>query len=268
MSSFYARSGFIHPLFSPAGRILTDDFPVGHPHQHGIMTAWTNAELKGKPLDFWNQQQQTGSAKHMAIEGTTAGAVTTTIKLRLQQYSLMYGGVLNEQWTVTVYPFSTYYLFDLSSEQHNITTDTLYLKKYHYGSIAFRGSKQWNNADSLHYRSKWNILTDSGGNISNADGKQAAYISASGLIDGATAGVAVFGFPSNYNYPQPVRVHPQMPYWGFAPAALGSFTINPGGVYTSRYRYLVYDGMPDSTVLQNINNDLVHPPVVTVIYKK
>ncbi len=266
LPSFYARSGFIHPLFSPSGKILTDDFPVGHAHQHGIMTAWVNAEFRRKPIDFWNQQLQTGSAKHVSVEAIETGAVTTTIKLRLEQYSLLYGTILSERWTITIYPFSTYYLFDLRSEQKNITTDTLYLKKYHYGSIAFRGSKQWNDADSIHYKSKWKILTDSGANLSNADGRRATYVSASGLIDGATAGVAVFGFPDNYNYPQPVRVHPQMPYWGFAPAASGSFTINPGAVYTSRYRYCVYDGQPDTALLKAINDDLIHPPRVTVQY--
>ncbi len=96
LPSFYARSGFIHPLFSPSGKILTDDFPVGHAHQHGIMTAWVNAEFRRKPIDFWNQQLQTGSAKHVSVEAIETGAVTTTIKLRLEQYSLLYGTILSD----------------------------------------------------------------------------------------------------------------------------------------------------------------------------
>lgn len=268
LPSFYARSGFIHPLYSPAGKILTDDFPAGHAHQHGIMTAWPNAGFKGEAVDFWNQQQKTGSARHVKVESIEPDAVGTIIKLRLQQYSLAYGAVLSEQWTLTIYPFSGHYLFDLLSVQQNITADTLYLKKYHYGSIAFRGSSHWNDMDPQHFESKWSVLTDSGFTFSNADGKRAAYVSASGLIGGGMTGVAVFGFPANYNYPQPIRVHPQMPYWGFAPAATGPFSINPGEVYTSRYRYCVYDGPPDARFLTGLNNDLVHPAAVTVVYKE
>ena len=267
LPALYARSGFIHPLYSPAGKILTDDFPVGHAHQHGIFMAWPNTEFKGQPHDFWNQQQKTGSVKHMKLESVERGPITTTIKLRLEHYSLTYGPVLSERWTLTIYPFHSYFLFDLRSDQQNTTADTLYIKQYHYGSMAFRGSRQWNDADSLHYKTKWNIVTDSGATLSNADGRRAAYVSASGLIDGAMAGVTVFGFPANDHYPQPIRVHPQMPYWGFAPAATGPFTINPGQVYTAQYRYFVADGSPDTKQVQEINNDLLHPPQVSICYK-
>lgn len=268
LPAYYARSGFIHPLYSPAGNVLTDGFPAGHAHQHGIMLAWASTEFKGHHHDFWNQQQQTASVKHVQVESITTGAVATTIKLRLQQYSKKFGAVLNELWTITVYPFTNHFLFDLHSVQQNTTADTLYINKYHYGSIAFRGSRQWNDADSLHYKSKWNILTDSGKTLADADGKKAAYVSASGLIDGKTSGVAVFGFPGNYNYPQPIRVHPVMPYWGFAPALTNSFTINPGEVYTSSFRYFVHDGNPDTAALQQLNNDIKYPAEAVISYTK
>lgn len=264
MPAYYARSGFIHPVYSPAGNILTDDFPVGHAHQHGIMMAWTSTHFRGMHHDFWNQHQQTANVKHVQVESVIAGPVTTELKLRLQQYSIMFGAVLDELWTITVYPFSNNFLFDLHSVQKNTAADTLYIDKYHYGSIAFRGSRQWNDADSLHYKMGWNILTDSGNNLSNADGKRAAFVSASGMIDGKTSGVTVLGFPDNYNYPQPIRVHPQMPYWGFAPAVTNSFSINPAGVYSSSFRYFVHDGNPDTAALRALNNDLLFPAEVTI----
>ncbi|MDG2168422.1 MAG: PmoA family protein [Opitutales bacterium] len=36
MDKIYARSGFIHPLYSPSGKVLTDPFPIGHVHQHAV----------------------------------------------------------------------------------------------------------------------------------------------------------------------------------------------------------------------------------------
>lgn len=267
LSAYYARSGFLHPLYSPAGNILTDGFPVGHVHQHGIMMAWANTRFKGQAHDFWNQHLQTANVKHLQVESITTGPVAAIIKLRLQQYSVKFGVVLNESWTIRVYPFNNHFLFDLQSVQQNVTADTLHLNKHIYGSIAYRGSSQWNEADSLHYKSKWNILTDSNSTLADADGKRAAYVSASGLLDGTTSGVTVFGFPANFNYPQPIRVHPVMPYWGFAPAQTNGFSINPGEIYTSAFRYFVHDGKPDAATLQQLNNDIVHPVQVAITYK-
>lgn len=267
LPSFYARSGFIHPLYSPSGKVLTDDFPVGHTHQHGIMMAWVNTTFRGSNADFWNQHNQTGNVKHVRVEGINTGLVAAILKLRLQHYTGQHGEVLSELWTVTVYPFQEHFLFDIASVQQNTTKDTLFLNKNMYGGPAFRGTRQWNNADSLNYKSKWNIETDSGFNLSNANGRRATYISASGPVDGAISGVSIYSFPGNYNYPQPVRVHPVMPYWCFAPAATGPFTIAPGQAYMARYRYYTSDGPPDKLVLQAINNDLQHPVAVTVSYK-
>src|SRR4026207_769618 len=32
----FLRAGYFHPVFTPAGRIVTDDYPDDHPHKHGI----------------------------------------------------------------------------------------------------------------------------------------------------------------------------------------------------------------------------------------
>jgi hypothetical protein len=267
LPEIYARSGFIHPLYTPAGKVLTDDFPVGHAHQHGIMMAWANTMFKKKPHDFWNQHQKTGNVQHVKEESINTGPVISTLKCRLQHYINSVGEVLNEIWTLTIYPVKGYFLFDIRSEQTNTTTDTLFLNKYLYGGMAFRGSNEWNNADSFHFKNSWRITTDSKSGILDADGSRAAYVSASGLINGTETGVTVFGFPENDNYPQPIRVHPVMPYWCFAPAASIPFMIQPGKPYISHYRYYVHDGSPDETRIKQLNNDVVYPPEVRVYYR-
>jgi hypothetical protein len=35
-----ARPHYIHPLYGLDGEVLTEDFPLDHPHQHGIFWAW------------------------------------------------------------------------------------------------------------------------------------------------------------------------------------------------------------------------------------
>ncbi|MHA4845064.1 DUF6807 domain-containing protein [Flavitalea antarctica] len=264
----YSRSGFIHPLYTPAGKVLTDDFPKGHAHQHGIMMAWVSTIFKNKPRDFWNQHLKTGNVAHVNVESISRGPVITTIQIRLRHYTNSNEQVLDEHWTIAIYPFQQYFLFDIISTQVNSSKDTLYLNKYHYGGMSFRGSKQWNKDDSVHFRGNWRINTDHQTDIKNADGTRATYLSASGSVDGVPGGVTVFGFPANYNYPQPVRVHPVMPYWCFAPTASGPFTISPSESFVSAYRYYVHDNYPEQNFIQQLNNDMVHPVEITITEKQ
>ena len=56
----YQRSGFIHPLATRSGLVVTDDFPPDHAHQHGLFFAWVNTTFDGRKVDFWNQHSKTG----------------------------------------------------------------------------------------------------------------------------------------------------------------------------------------------------------------
>ena len=64
---YFARSGFIHPVFDPQKRMLTDAMPPDHLHQHGIMFAWVNTTFEGRPVDFWNAKKQEGEIRHVAL---------------------------------------------------------------------------------------------------------------------------------------------------------------------------------------------------------
>ncbi|WP_304062350.1 PmoA family protein [Pedobacter glucosidilyticus] len=259
---YYARSGFIHPLYSPNGSILTDDFPKGHMHQHGIMMALTHTTFKGEKHDFWNQHSKLANVKHSEVLSIEEGHVFSTFKVKHQHYSLKHGAVLDEIWTITVYPFQNYFLFDITSKLQNITTDTLFVNKYHYGGMAYRASKHWNIDDSLHYQNKWQIKTNNGDGVATANAKAAKYVSAFGLLNGKTAGLTVFGFPQNLAYPQPIRLHPTMPYFSFSPMVNAAFTIKPGEIFTSKYRYLSHDDLPQEKYIESLNIDIELPIVV------
>jgi len=50
----YERAGYIHPLYSMEGNVLTEDFPDDHPHHHGIFWAWHQIILNNKQIaDGW-----------------------------------------------------------------------------------------------------------------------------------------------------------------------------------------------------------------------
>ena len=69
LPTYYQRSGFIHPLKTIKGHTITDGFPHGHTHQHGVFNAWTRSHFRGEMIDFWNQQAQLGTVRHVESLG-------------------------------------------------------------------------------------------------------------------------------------------------------------------------------------------------------
>ncbi|GAB2777429.1 hypothetical protein GCM10027275_20630 [Rhabdobacter roseus] len=262
---YYKRSGFIHPLYSPAQQVLTDDFPVGHTHHHALFSAWVNTTYKDSLVDFWNQHLRKGTVEHVQVLDFFHGTLVSRFKTQLRSVSTAFGEVLRENWTVTVYPFSDYFLFDIATEQTNTSRDTLFLNKYTYGGMAFRGSREWNRTDSAHFTNRWQILTDLGHDNQTANHTHARWVDATGTVAGSLAGLTVFGFPDNYRYPQAIRVHPDMPYWCYAPIVDGAFYIPPGGTYQARYRYYVHNGAPNLDQIRRIAQDVVEPVTVRVL---
>ena len=50
----FERANYIHPLYDLDGQVLTEDFPVDHPHHRGIFWAWHQVRVDGKLAgDSW-----------------------------------------------------------------------------------------------------------------------------------------------------------------------------------------------------------------------
>jgi hypothetical protein len=252
---YYQRSGFIHPLYTPGGSVLTDDFPEGHTHQHAIFMAWVNTMFRGKKIDFWNQHLQTGNVEHVQVLETLSGSVYGRLKVQLRHVGVEAGTILEETWTITIYPVKNDFLFDIVSEQQNITTDTLFLQQYIYGGMAMRGSKTWNSHSSSYKGDSMQLVTSEGRKRSEANHTHARYVTMHGNILDKTGGVTVFDHPQNFRYPQSIRVHPEMPYWVYTPVFDGKFEIPPGKIYRSKYRYFVFEKLPAASRLDALEEN-------------
>ena len=68
----YNRAGYIHPLWSPEGEVLTRIQPPDHYHHLGIWNPWTHTAYKGKIIDFWNLAKGEGTVKPSSIISTTS----------------------------------------------------------------------------------------------------------------------------------------------------------------------------------------------------
>lgn len=47
-----ARSNYIHPLYGLAGEVMTEDWPLDHPHHRGIYWAWPEVDYRGERGDL------------------------------------------------------------------------------------------------------------------------------------------------------------------------------------------------------------------------
>jgi hypothetical protein len=264
----FKRGGYIHPVYTPAGRAVTDDFPPDHRHHHGIWFAWTKTEFEGRHPDFWNMGDGTGRVEFVALDQTWSGPVHAGFKARHRYVDLsapMPKTVLNEVWEVRAYRALAgqrpYTVFDLVATQACATASPLTLPEYRYGGIGFRGHREWIDKGNCAF------LTSEGKDRGNGNGTRARWCHTGGRIGGALAGVAVLDHPGNFRAPQPTRLNPDQPFFCYAPSVMGQWQIAPGKPYVSRYRFVVYDGPPDGAELDRLWNDYANPPQVKVTSK-
>jgi hypothetical protein len=264
----YKRAGYIHPVYTPSGVPLTNHLDTKiHPHHYGIWSAWTHTEFQGRTPDFWNIQDETGRVEHVdSVEAVWNGPVYGGLKAQNHFVDLTGSDpiiALNEEWNARIYRVSgssdqPYHIFDLVATHTANTGQPLHLPEYHYGGMAFRGHQQWDDPGNISF------LTSRGFDRSNGNETQARWVHIGGEVDGKQVGITILGHPDNFRAPQPVRIHPDIPYMVFAPMQLGDMAIRPGSPYVMRYRYVTYDGEPDVEKLKRLWNDYAYPPGVTV----
>jgi hypothetical protein len=257
----YLRGGYIHPLFTPAGLLVTDDYPGDHRHHHGIWSAWAHTTFEGRQMDFWNMGGGSAKVDFQALVSSWDGPVHAGFHAK-HLFTDLHGGpktALNEDWVVTMYKVAdgapAYFVFDLDSVQQAASASPVNLDQYLYGGFAFRGSVQW--------RAGANFLTSEGKDRGSGDGTTARWCYIGGKVDGKDAGYAVLGHPSNFRAPQPMRINPTDPYFSFSPVKPGGFPIVQGKPYPSRFRFVAVDGPPDKALFDRQWNDYATPPVVS-----
>ena len=266
IKEIFRRGGYLHPVYTPGGRVITDDYPPDHYHHHGIWFAWTKTEFEGRHPDFWNMGDGTGAVEFVALDGSWSGPVQGGFKSR-HRYVDLSGAkpttVLNEEWKVTAYNVGrgarAYSMFDLVATHECATSSPLGLPEYRYGGVGFRGPRQWLAKDNCVF------LTSEGKDRNNGHGTRARWCHIGGRIDGQPAGIAVLDHPSNFRAPQAMRINPDQPFFCYSPSLLGAWEIAPGQPYVSRYRFIVYDGEPDKAELDRLWNDYANPPQVSIM---
>ena len=252
----FSRSGYIHPIYTPTGQELTGDYPEDHAHQHALYFAWVKSKFDGKNAYFWNQAKDLGKIEFREVQKLNREKQNVSFSVK-HAFMVKQGDkwidAIHEVWTVTVHKTpEDHFLFDIVSVQNCVSEKPLSLSEYHYGGMAIRGNYQWLKEKEDHSIKPGDLqfLTSEGHDRWKGNHTRPNWVALSGKIDGQDISATVFCSPKNFRAPQPVRLHPNKPYFCFSPMVEGPFEISPGNEYVSRYRYLVTSKAIDVNVIE------------------
>jgi hypothetical protein len=262
----YIRSGYIHPMYNPAGALITEDFPGDHHHHKGIWMPWTRTEFEGHAVDFWNLGARQGTVQFAGFVGIENGPVFGRFRAKHEHVDLQQpnGGkvVLDETWDVRVWavggPKRGFWLWDLTSTQTNVAGSPLHLKKYRYGGLGYRGPKEWTG-------NNYKVLASTGKTKKDGHYTEAKWCAHSGAIDGESSTVVLMCHPSNERFPEGMRIWPSGgAFFNFCPVQSGDWDFEPGETHVFRYRFFIHGGTIDPMAAERTWKDFGEPPRVTL----
>lgn len=271
VDTVFKRSGFIHPLWSPDGHVLTRINPPDHWHHVGIWNPWTKVLFEDKEVDFWNLVKKQGTVRFSKFISKTEGPVYGGFKA-LQEHVVFEDTLmkkekiaLDEVWDIRVYNIGTkMWLWDFTSKLNCATPDPVVLKEYRYGGFGFRAAPDWDNQNSK-------VLTSEGKTRKDADASRARWCMIDGAMnDGGHTGVLFMDYPANYNFPEPMRVWPENMngrgdvFFSFSPTRNMDWPLATDKNYVLKYRMLVYDGTISPEIAEKTWNSFAHPPHITI----
>jgi len=254
LDTAFAKSGFIHPLWTPHGQELTRIQPPDHHHHYGIWNPWTHVLFEGDTVDFWNIGDKKGTVRFAKLISKTDGPVYSEFKALHEHVVFKKGGAekiaLNEIQTVRVYKpaeGSNYYIMDFTSEMSCATPSPFHIVAYRYAGFGWRATEFWTKDNS-------EMLTSEGKTRDNTDGTKAKWLIVYGQLPGNDEGGAIMlSHPDNYNHPEPLRIWDKKANGGrgdvfanFAPTKDMDWILEPGKTYTLKYRMVVFNGKMDA----------------------
>ncbi len=246
VDTVFKRSGFIHPLNTPSGKVLTRIQPEDHYHHYGIWNPWTHVLFEEDTLDFWNLYKHEGTVRHAGFEYVEETEEYVEFKVLHEHVVLKDGAnkvALNEYQTIRVHKLNgDYYNVDLTFEYSPGKESPFKILEYRYAGFGWRTTGFWDNQNSV-------VITSEGKDRKTSDGSTATwYIAQGDLEEGDFGGAVVMSNPENFNHPEPLRVWPFDQYGRgdmfvcFCTTKNTDWVFEPGNTYTLQYRMKVFTG--------------------------
>ncbi|MDR1859302.1 MAG: PmoA family protein [Bacteroidales bacterium] len=266
----FRRSGFIHPLWSPAGDVLTRIQAPDHYHHYGLWGPWTKTHINGREVDFWNLNSGQGTVRFADFLSMTEGCVYSGFSALQQHIDFGNKGAdqiaLNEMLNIRVWNLDGQIrLLDYTSILNCPLASGILLDAYRYGGgIGFRATEHWNRDNSI-------TLTSEGLDRKQADGTRARWCVIEGELPGGRGGILFMSHPSNREFPEPMRVWPEDAnqrgdvYFEFTPIRHKEWRLQRGKNYSQRYRLLLYNGKLSKEDAERYWSEFAYPPQVVFV---
>ncbi|MGV3761152.1 DUF6807 domain-containing protein [Parapedobacter sp.] len=258
----YGRAGYIHPLQTISGKVLTHIQPADHYHHYGLWNPWTHVEYKGKMYDLWNIGDKKGTVrfvefaeifqdtKHAGFEAVHDHVVFDDGRETV---------IMRENWRIAISQLdANRYAMDIRSTLVPVTDADVVLKEYRYAGLGFRATPEWTNKNS-------GVLTSTGKTRKDADGSLERWTIMSGQLGDSRGGVLFLSHPDNYNFPEPVRIWPVDAnggrgdqFFNFSPTKNMDWVLEAGKAYTLQYRLVVFDGSLSADEAEQLWQSFAH----------
>ncbi len=245
----YSKSGYIHPFYSPAGKILTKIQPPDHLHHYGIWNAWTKTVLNNRPVDFWNIGNKSGRVDYAGTVSLIERDKFSSLKV-IQNHAMVNSGsnketVLIESLEIKVYhKTENIFIADYISTYKCVNKNGLMLEEYRYGGFVLRGNENW-GPETV------NMLTSEGKTQDNSDGERAKWCLVTETGENP-AGILILSHPENFNHPEPLRTWNLVSNNGksnifvnFCPIKNTNWFLESNKKYVLQYRIISFDGSMD-----------------------
>ncbi len=273
------RGGYLHPLWTPAGRVVTDDDVTAQPEQRGLWSAWGATRVAGRTTDFWHTSRGTGAVEFEGVLEVWSGPVVAGFRARHRAVDRTVRPPLTaetETWQITVPALGReatrpgrdgppgrggppHRVVDLTIRHEVVLAQPIVVAAAAYGGLGLRGPRGWSGGTGMA------VLTADGRTRRTASRSRARWVAMVGLVDGANAGVAILDHPDNLRHPQPLFVDPRQPFVSYAPMQIGPIALAALQELPLRYRVVTFDGFPDRAWLERLWQAYAHPPRAAIV---
>jgi hypothetical protein len=228
------RCCYLHPVNTPSGVTITDDFPADHYHHRGIFFGWAVVQFEGRTYDNWMLKGI--GPRNLSVETTLGPQASLTAR---NQWMVGERTIADEVQRLVVDPSrgggrEASIEITLTAREAPVVLKPVGDAHKSYGGFNARFAP----------RSETRITADTGPVTKDEDLNPHTWVEYEAIYGGRRAALRVTPDPANPGGP------PQwcLRFYGFAGAAfpgkspaLSSYTLEPGKPLTLRYRLTLRD---------------------------
>ena len=266
----FQRSGFIHPLTSPGGGVLSRIQAPDHNHHYGIWGPWTKTHIDDRAVDFWNLLLGEGTVKFAGFLSEAEGAIFSGFQALQQHIDFGAKGkdqiAMNEILDVRAWNVGEkVWVVDYTTSINSPLEKGIMLDAYRYGGgIGWRATEKW-------HKDNCTVLTSDNKTRIDADGSFARWCMVEGEseVEEGRSGILFLSHPSNRMHPEPMRIWPLDAnggrgdmYFEFVPIRHEDWKLEPKQNYTLKYRMIIFDGKMDAETAEKYWNSFASNPII------